>query len=95
MSCSWPRRWGARSTTVRRALERRVQTAWSATSARPSGRSSQAIVAIARFVGGHPLAGAETAGVENAREDLFDGATWYLTPGVSTDPAVLSSAWAG
>jgi prephenate dehydrogenase len=33
-----------------------------------------------RFVGGHPLAGAETGGVANAREDLFDGATWYLTP---------------
>ncbi|HEX3173475.1 MAG TPA: prephenate dehydrogenase/arogenate dehydrogenase family protein [Solirubrobacterales bacterium] len=33
-----------------------------------------------RFVGGHPLAGAETAGVENARADLFDGARWYLTP---------------
>lgn len=34
----------------------------------------------ARFVGGHPLAGAETSGVENARADLFQGATWYLTP---------------
>ena len=34
-----------------------------------------------RFVGGHPIAGAETAGVENARGDLFQGATWYLTPG--------------
>ncbi len=33
-----------------------------------------------RFIGGHPLAGAETAGVANAREDLFDGARWYLTP---------------
>jgi len=33
-----------------------------------------------RFIGGHPLAGAETAGVDNAREDLFDGARWYLTP---------------
>src|SRR3954452_20531316 len=32
-----------------------------------------------RFVGGHPIAGAETAGVENARADLFDGAAWYLT----------------
>lgn len=41
------------------------------------------IVATARderFVGGHPLAGAETAGVEHARRDLFAGATWYLTP---------------
>ena len=34
-----------------------------------------------RFVGGHPIAGAETAGVEFARADLFQGATWYLTPG--------------
>jgi prephenate dehydrogenase len=33
-----------------------------------------------RFVGGHPLAGAETAGIEHARDDLFAGATWYLTP---------------
>lgn len=33
-----------------------------------------------RFIGGHPLAGAETAGVENSRADLFDGARWFLTP---------------
>jgi prephenate dehydrogenase len=33
-----------------------------------------------RFVGGHPIAGAETAGVEHARADLFQAATWYLTP---------------
>jgi prephenate dehydrogenase len=33
-----------------------------------------------RFIGGHPLAGAETSGVENARVDLFEGARWYLTP---------------
>jgi prephenate dehydrogenase len=33
-----------------------------------------------RFVGGHPIAGAETAGVEHARADLFQGAAWYLTP---------------
>jgi prephenate dehydrogenase len=33
-----------------------------------------------RFIGGHPLAGAETSGVANAREDLFEGARWYLTP---------------
>ncbi|MFL5819083.1 MAG: prephenate dehydrogenase/arogenate dehydrogenase family protein [Solirubrobacteraceae bacterium] len=41
-----------------------------------------------RFVGGHPLAGAETSGVENARADLFEGATWYLTP-TSTTSGVL------
>lgn len=47
------------------------------------GSTKRAIVgAIAdqRFVGGHPLAGAETGGVANAHEDLFEGATWYLTP---------------
>jgi prephenate dehydrogenase len=33
-----------------------------------------------RFIGGHPLAGAETAGVEGSRQDLFEGARWYLTP---------------
>ena len=33
-----------------------------------------------RFVGGHPIAGAETAGVEHARADLFEDAVWYLTP---------------
>ena len=35
---------------------------------------------LERFIGGHPVAGAESAGVENARDDLFEGARWYLTP---------------
>jgi prephenate dehydrogenase len=39
-----------------------------------------------RFIGGHPLAGAETAGIEHARETLFEDATWYLTPGPQTPP---------
>jgi prephenate dehydrogenase len=37
-----------------------------------------------RFVGGHPLAGAENAGVAHARPDLFEAATWYLTPSPTT-----------
>jgi prephenate dehydrogenase len=52
-----------------------------------AGSTKRALVdAIAdeRFVGGHPLAGAETAGVDNARADLFDGAPWYLTPRPTT-----------
>jgi prephenate dehydrogenase len=43
-------------------------------------RALGAFAADERFVGGHPLAGAETAGVEHARSELFAGATWYLTP---------------
>ncbi len=42
------------------------------------------------FVPGHPLAGAETAGVENAREDLFDDAVWYLTPAASNAAPALA-----
>jgi prephenate dehydrogenase len=38
-----------------------------------------------RFVGGHPLAGAESAGSGGARADLFAGATWYLTGSEATD----------
>lgn len=33
-----------------------------------------------RFVGGHPLAGAEQGGAGAARADMFEGAQWYLTP---------------
>jgi prephenate dehydrogenase len=47
-------------------------------------RSVLGALADPRFVGGHPLAGAETSGVEHARADLFDGATWYLTPTAHT-----------
>lgn len=42
----------------------------------------------ANFIGGHPLAGAESTGVQHAREDIFDGAVWYLTPRAET-PGVL------
>jgi prephenate dehydrogenase len=55
--------------------------------------STKRVVAAAcadeRFIGGHPLAGAETSGVDHAREDLFDGATWYLTPAQGKTAGVL------
>lgn len=47
-------------------------------------RGVVAAIADSRFIGGHPLAGAESAGVRHARPDLFDGATWFLTPSQST-----------
>jgi prephenate dehydrogenase len=52
------------------------------------GSTKRGIVAAhrdVRFVGGHPLAGAETGGVAHARADLFEGAAWYLTPTPDTD----------
>ena len=39
-----------------------------------------------RFVGSHPMAGSEKAGVEAARPDLFVGATWVITPTEATLP---------
>ena len=37
------------------------------------------------FVGGHPMAGKETSGPENASADLFRGATWAMTPSARAD----------
>jgi prephenate dehydrogenase len=42
-----------------------------------------------RFIGGHPLAGAETAGVENSTAELLDGARWYLTPTEHSEGVLL------
>ncbi len=41
------------------------------------------------FVGGHPMAGREKAGFENALENLFDGASMILTPFPSCGRTVL------
>jgi prephenate dehydrogenase len=38
-----------------------------------------------RFVGGHPMAGSEQEGVDGSTADLFEGATWVLTPRLDTD----------
>ena len=43
----------------------------------------------ARCVGGHPLCGSETAGVGNARASLYEGATYFLTPGAHVRPAAF------
>ncbi len=39
-----------------------------------------------RFVGGHPMAGSQLAGVANARADLLRGARYFLTPTGRTSP---------
>lgn len=40
------------------------------------------------FIGGHPMAGSERAGVTAARVRLFHGKTWLLTPGAARPEAV-------
>ena len=39
-----------------------------------------------RFVGGHPMAGSQLAGVANAKAGLFHGARYFLTTTPRTDP---------
>ena len=41
------------------------------------------------FVGGHPIAGKETSGVEAAQANLFQGCIWCVTPTRRTSPAAL------
>ncbi len=43
-----------------------------------------------RFLGGHPMAGSEQAGVAAADASLFQGATWLLTPTGTSDPEVFN-----
>lgn len=43
-----------------------------------------------RFVGGHPMAGSEQDGVDGADPDLFEGATWVLTPTSTTSPEAFA-----
>lgn len=57
------------------------------------GSTKSEIVALAEaqlrddlhFIGGHPMAGSELTGVENASPSLFEGAYWLLTPTSRTE----------
>ena len=50
-----------------------------------------AAVGSARFVGGHPMAGSEQIGLDGADPDLFEGATWVLTPTPETEAAAFTA----
>lgn len=45
----------------------------------------------AHFVGGHPMAGGAESGPGAARADLFEGATWILTPTPRTNHTALQT----
>jgi prephenate dehydrogenase len=40
----------------------------------------EAAAGSTRFVGGHPVCGSEARGPDHASAELFQGATWFLTP---------------
>jgi prephenate dehydrogenase len=55
------------------------------------GSTKRAVMAAAvaaglrRFIGGHPMAGSEHAGLEHARADLFRGRPWLLVASAATE----------
>jgi len=59
------------------------------------GSTKRAIMAaataagVSRMVGGHPMAGAEHAGLEHATPDLFRGRPWVLVQSDTADSAAL------
>jgi prephenate dehydrogenase len=50
---------------------------------------SEIFGSAAHFVGSHPMAGSEQAGVQAARSDLFDGAVCIVTPEQRSDPGAV------
>lgn len=69
---------------ARELLDRGVEVATDVTSSQKAG--IVAAVNHPRFVGGHPMAGSERSGPDAARCNLFNNATWIVTPGAITDP---------
>ena len=51
-----------------------------------STKRQLASIAEPRFVPGHPVAGGATGGPSRAAADLFDAATWFLTPADASAP---------
>ena len=83
---------GALVETVRAALDR-AGAAAVVTDVGSTKRIVAEAITDPRFVGGHPLAGSEESGVEHAREDLFEGATWYLSPAGGTPEDSYAPLW--
>jgi prephenate dehydrogenase len=50
------------------------------------GRLCERVDDRARYIGGHPVCGSEARGPAHGSAELFDGATWFLTPVAETEP---------
>jgi prephenate dehydrogenase len=71
---------------VRAALEASPETCTITDVGSTKVAVSAAALGSGRFVGGHPVCGSEARGAEHASGELFDGATWFLTPLAATEP---------
>jgi prephenate dehydrogenase len=72
---------------LRSVLDSLLEDMWGCTVTDVGSTKSNLAAAMAdpRFVGGHPVTGSEAHGPEHATADLFDGATWFLTPSAVTE----------
>ena len=77
---------------MRRALEAAPSDAVISDVGSTKGALMQALNSAeqSRCIGGHPLCGSETAGVGNASATLYEGATYFLTPGTHVDAVPIS-----
>jgi prephenate dehydrogenase len=75
--------------TVRRVLDRAPEGCTVTDVGSTKGPVCAAAGDDPRFVGGHPICGAETRGPGRASAELFDGATWFMTPTAATAPERL------
>jgi prephenate dehydrogenase len=50
------------------------------------GRLCASVADRSRYIGGHPVCGSEARGPGHASAELFEGATWFLTPLTETEP---------
>jgi prephenate dehydrogenase len=71
--------------TVRAALAAGAEPTVSDVGSTKSGLCAS-VAERGRFIGGHPVCGSEARGPEHASAELFEGATWFLTPVAETEP---------
>ncbi|HYR46958.1 MAG TPA: prephenate dehydrogenase [Thermoanaerobaculia bacterium] len=57
---------------------------------KPITAAAAALPASVRFVGGHPIAGSRTPGLDGARADLFSGRPWLIVPTERSDAAAIA-----
>jgi prephenate dehydrogenase len=81
---------GAVADAVRAALDAAPADA-TVTDVASTKRALTEAVDDPRFVPGHPVAGGETSGPDRATAELFDGATWFLTPRPANEPERLEA----
>ena len=68
-----------------------IVTDVASTKAKVMGWAEESLPPSTSFIGGHPMAGKETSGIEAADADLFAGCTYCLIPGPSATKEAIDT----